>query len=95
MAHHVLKIEKEYMRAKIFGDKSFEIRNNDRGFQKGDTITYTDTKPPFLEYDGTFEITYVTGFEQKQNWVVFGDKRIGKDEHLKRATDGQVIIGQI
>lgn len=75
MAHHTLKIEEVYMKAKIVGDKHFEIRYNDRGFQKGDTVTYT-TPAPTHEYDGIWEITYVTGFAQKPDWVVFGDKRV-------------------
>tara|TARA_R110001599_G_scaffold339851_1_gene559757 strand:+ start:39464 stop:39748 length:285 start_codon:yes stop_codon:yes gene_type:complete len=93
MAHHKLKIENEFMKAKTFGDKPFEVRYNDRGFQKGDTITYTETHPAGLDYEGLYEITYVTGFAQKENWVVFGDKRIDK-AGLKRSPGGQVLIGQ-
>lgn len=79
MAHHEIKIENQYMRAKVIGDKPFEIRCNDRGYQKGDTITYLNTRVPFIEYEGIWEITYVTGFNQKENWVVFGDRRINAD----------------
>lgn len=78
MAHHVLKIEKEYMKAKTLGEKPFEIRYNDRGFQKGDTITYTTDRAPTMEYEGKYEITYVIGYAQRENWVVFADKRIDK-----------------
>jgi hypothetical protein len=74
MAHHKLKIAQPYMDAKECGDKPFEVRFDDRGFQKGDTITYTKDSAPFFEYDGIYEITYVTGFAQKPDWVVFGDK---------------------
>jgi len=74
--HHVLKIKKEYMMAKAFGDKPFEIRFNDRGFQKGDTVSYTGDRAPYLDYEGKYEITYVTGFSQKEDWVVFGDRKI-------------------
>lgn len=35
---HTLKIEYEYMDALQHGEKSFEVRRDDRGFQKGDTL---------------------------------------------------------
>lgn len=79
MAHHVLKIKKEFMQAKVIGDKPFEIRRNDRGYQKGDIITYTndyDSPALRMEYEGVYEITYVTAFAQQPNWVVFGDRKI-------------------
>lgn len=76
MTHHVLKIEDAYYEAKVAGDKLFEIRHNDRGFQKGDTVSYT--KPPTGHFDrkGKWEITYVTGYQQRDDFVVFGEKRI-------------------
>ena len=76
MAHHVLKIQKEFMQAKVAGDKLFEIRYNDRGYQKGDIISYITDKAPSMEYKQQYEITYVTSFSQQQNWVVFGEKLI-------------------
>jgi ASC-1-like (ASCH) protein len=76
MAHHEIKIQKEFMQAKVAGDKPFEIRLNDRGYQKGDTITYISDKFPNVAYDGEWEITYVTAFAQRATWVVFGDKKI-------------------
>ena len=75
--HHKLKIDEPYLRAKIAGDKLFEIRCNDRGYQKGDTVEYIDY---FTHIDKpirhTYEITYVTGYMQGQNYVVFGEKHI-------------------
>jgi len=71
--NHDLKIDEPYLQAKLAGDKLFEIRNNDRGFQKGDTVTYSE----YFDHECTkhvFEITYVTGFMQPQNQVVFGEK---------------------
>ena len=75
---HQLKIDPEYFRAVASGDKTFEIRYNDRGYQKGDIVH-------LLPYEGSchvqpyeglmFVITYVTGFNQKDNWVVFGLKK--------------------
>lgn len=37
---HELKIEEPYAEAILSGDKTFEVRFNDRGYQKGDTIRF-------------------------------------------------------
>lgn len=42
---HELKIERQWADAKLSGEKPFEIRLNDRGFQKGDTVKYTVVDP--------------------------------------------------
>ena len=72
---HKLKIEKPYLEAKLNGDKLFEIRFDDRGYQKGDIVEY-------MLYEGSkikryrFEITYVTAFRQQSGWVVFGERPV-------------------
>ena len=76
--HHVLKIEDEFYEAKVAGIKPFKIRFNDRGFQKGDTVTFTQPVGAITR-KGKWEITYVTGYQQRDGFVVFADKRI--DEH--------------
>lgn len=38
MKTHTLKVEHEYMDAVKSGEKSFEVRRDDRGFQKGDRL---------------------------------------------------------
>lgn len=42
---HELKIQKQWADAKLAGEKPFEIRKNDRGFQKGDIVHYTVIDP--------------------------------------------------
>lgn len=42
---HELKIQKQWADAKLAGEKPFEIRINDRGFQKGDIIRYKVIDP--------------------------------------------------
>jgi len=42
---HELKIEKQWADAKLAGEKPFEIRLNDRGFQKGDRVQYRVVDP--------------------------------------------------
>ena len=75
MTLHTLKIEECFYDAKIAGDKLFEIRyNGDRGFQKGDGVRYTSTNG-LVPFEGLFIITYVSSFEQKDGFVVFGEKR--------------------
>ena len=43
MRVHELKILSDYADAIVAGDKTFEIRENDRGFQKGDFIKFRVT----------------------------------------------------
>lgn len=77
---HKLNILECYANAKVAGDKLFEIRDNrDRGFQKGDLVKYkvigTFGLPHEID-DKTYEITYVTNYEQKDGWVVFGEREV-------------------
>lgn len=79
---HELKIDENFTDAIISGDKNFEIRYNDRGYQKGDIIkfkpTYTsdgvvNTANPI--YNSLYEITYVlNGWGLKEGYVVLGIK---------------------
>jgi len=73
-----LKIDEPFLTAKLAGDKLFEIRCNDRGFQKGDTVIYTEHDLGKI-IQHTFEITYVTSFMQQPNFVVFGEKYINTE----------------
>lgn len=80
---HELKILQCYANAKLAGDKLFEIRNNlDRGFQKGDIVRYIVINDSCARIRNhplnckEYEITYVTNYNQKDGWVVFGEKEI-------------------
>lgn len=42
MKIHELKIKEEYYRAIIDGNKTFELRKNDRDYQEGDLIQFKD-----------------------------------------------------
>ena len=48
-AHHRLKTWKQYFDASFAGEKPFELRRNDRGFQKGDTVELVEVED---EYGG-------------------------------------------
>ena len=80
---HELKIKESFAGAILRGEKNFEVRRNDRGFQKGDKIVFTvidDTNIPYVAHplkDKVFEITYVlSGWGIKEEYVVFGIKDI-------------------
>ena len=84
MKLHELKIKEEYACAKFYGRKLFEIRKNDRGFNVGDIVRYKviceQGKEPVYKSieEKLFEITYITDFEQKDGFVVFGEKEVLK-----------------
>lgn len=76
MRIHRLKTLPVYFEAVKSGDKMFEIRyNDDRGFQKGDLVDLVEIHPSNgLETSNEIrmKITYVTNFQQKDGYVVFG-----------------------
>lgn len=83
---HELKIQKEYAQAVYLGEKTFEVRNNGRGYQKGDLIVfkvmkgqYSDLTHPLNEM--TFEITYVLGsfVGLADNYVAFAIRDVTED----------------
>lgn len=82
LREHVLKILPEYHNAVVKGDKTFEIRKNDRDFMVGDWVK-------LLEFDGekitgnyiNARITYVTNYEQKDDYVVFSIQTYGFGYH--------------
>lgn len=50
--HHELKTTKPYFGDTLRGDKLFELRKNDRGFKKGDTVTLREWDQEKEEYTG-------------------------------------------
>ena len=82
---HILKINEDYADNVLSGDKNFEVRINDRGFQKGDVVKFI----PIYKIDGCeimthllrqkeYEITYVLGsfVGFADGYVAFGIKEI-------------------
>jgi len=82
MQIHELKIWPAFYAAIQSGEKTFEIRKDDRGFQKGDKLVLREWNPkwptriiaePFGAYTGNsieVIITFVTAWEQKPGYVV-------------------------
>lgn len=70
---HELKIHPQYYCRVADGSKTFEVRNNDRGFQQGDEVTlfYFD---PDLDYDcfdfRKFHENYFPGLSFKVGYVL-------------------------
>ena len=80
---HELKIEKLYLEAKKRGDKLFEIRCDDRGYQKGDLVVYREYGLTHKDVtENWYEITYVTSYCQPPNQVVFGERKIDKPDGI-------------
>lgn len=81
---HKIKIRESFANAVYTGDKTFEVRKNDRGYQKGDLIAFTVlydsdglemTSHPIMRK--TYQITYVlSGWGIEDGYCVFGIKEI-------------------
>lgn len=84
---HTLKLRVEFADAVEDGTKNFEIRENDRGFQKGDLVQFrvvTALGTHISMYgeleEKLYEITYVlSGWGLKNGYVVFGIKEVIED----------------
>ena len=66
---HELKIWPQYYQAVADGSKTFEVRKNDRGFQKGDEVVLKEWDPTEMHY-GTFGYTDSPNLEFKIGYVL-------------------------
>lgn len=77
MRIHEIKLRTEYFYNVLNGDKTFEIRYNDRNYQKGDKVLLKEFHPTIYK---SREISAVIGdvvsFKQKEDWVVFSLKDV-------------------
>lgn len=79
---HELKILSSFVRPILDGSKTFEIRENDRGFQKGDRVQFKVNIDDWTRRNSSavyelehkvFEITYViNGWGLENGFVAFG-----------------------
>lgn len=75
---HKLKIDDFYYDQIIGGDKNFEVRYNDRGYQKDDHIQFLEEDGAFGR-EGLWKINYVhSGLGLKEMFVVLAIERIDK-----------------
>ena len=80
---HKLKILEDFANAICNGEKTFEIRENDRGYQRGDQIWFAATTKSGLIIEDhainkhTYQITYVlSGWGIEQGYVALAIKRV-------------------
>lgn len=82
MKRHDLKLDSAFWEDVLSGRKPFEVRKNDRGFQKGDIVSFRkmlDGRDIF-KLSGDFEITYVlSGWGIETGYVVFGIKKLPEE----------------
>jgi uncharacterized protein (UPF0210 family) len=88
---HKIRIQQRFADAKLDCDKLFEVRQNDRYYQKGDLLQYTvitnsDSNVPNMPIvthplnNCTYEITYVySGPGVEQGYVVLGEQDVTVD----------------
>lgn len=77
---HEIKILESFADAVLRGDKNFEVRKNDRGYQRGDFVQfvpiYDSDKLPITSHPlckKKYIITYVlSGWGIEEGYVVFG-----------------------
>lgn len=79
MQEHVLKTHPAYFDAIKRGEKNFEVRKDDRGFQKGDTLVLQRTREDRL-HEVEWDFAYRVGetprarheLRRKVMWVLTG-----------------------
>lgn len=76
MAEHNLKVWPEYWDALVSGEKTFEVRRDDRGFQVGDTLVLRKTALPRPLFEGSKALgsPFTTGEEIRKRvlWILTG-----------------------
>lgn len=84
---HKLKIEQPYLDALLSGDKTFEVRFNDRGYQKGDVLElHVPTVYPVFGHPPKpdfywFEVGYVhAGLGMAKKYAVMSVSQITREE---------------
>lgn len=79
---HILKLHENFCDDVYTGYKNFEVRKNDRCFQRGDIVQFQcvdDNGTPLEHFihECRYEITYVlSGWGIKEDYVVFGIRKL-------------------
>ena len=64
---HKLKIQPEYLDDLLFNHKTFEVRNNDRGYQINDVLVFQDKRTNLVHY---FKVKYIhSGLGMQEGYV--------------------------
>lgn len=98
MEHHELKCRPEYFSRIVSGQKTFEVRKNDRNYQVGDYVSLieyspvSDKAPTIHRWDSmassqsrTYEaeIVYIETYAQQDGYVVLGIRPAKVNEKQK------------
>ena len=82
---HKLKIDEVYLDALLSGEKTFEIRYNDRGYQRGDTLNFHSQRLCKLQGldcggESYFNVLYVhSGLGLEKNYVAMAVLQVNKE----------------
>ena len=80
MTQHVLKIHPQFLPRIFNGQKTFEIRKNDRDYQVGDTLLLVEHNPnsnvqwavPGKKQSARVDVVYISSFAQQEGYMVLG-----------------------
>ncbi len=72
MTQHKLKCWTPYYNAIVAGDKKFDVRRDDRGFQKGDTVLLEQFDPGKMRYVMSGGGTRPYSIEKKIKYILTG-----------------------
>ena len=84
MKTYEIKLNEHFCDDVFVGNKNFEVRKNDRGYQKGDRIKFFPVLDIGVHFNhpietALYEITYVlSGWGIKDEFVVFGIKKVSE-----------------
>lgn len=82
---HNLKLSDKFADAILNGEKTFEVRYNDRGYNRGNRIVFTVINDVTIPIDHplntkVYEITYVlSGWGIREGFAVFGIKPVEEE----------------
>lgn len=81
---HELKIRGEFYARIATGQKTFEIRKNDRDFQVGDVLILREWQEGdgYVDYSSPLrcKVTYISTFMQQDGYVVMGIKQLSESK---------------
>lgn len=74
MREHILKTWGRYWDVVASGEKTFEVRRDDRGFQKGDVLVLRrcDDAPPHYESEGDAGRFSTRDLRKRVTWILTG-----------------------
>ena len=92
---HQLKLEKDYFIAVLKGNKTFEIRNDDRHYRVGDIVGFNEIESvdsSHVKYTGRSllaEITYILNDDRyvSDGYVAFSFETLGVYRHSRSFLD--------